>query len=47
MLITGINLSNLKLITGISGGNKDNLVLIVIVSSDVDSRLSLSCQRPV
>lgn len=47
MLVTGINLSNLKFITGISGGKKDNLVLIVIVSSDVDSRLSLSCQRLV
>ena len=45
VLITGINLIGLKLIAGISCGNKDNLLLIVILSSDVDSRLILSCER--
>ena len=42
MLIIAINLISLKLITDISCGNKDNFFLIVIKSSDVNSRLILS-----
>lgn len=47
MLITGINLISPELITGISRGNKDNLLLIAIMSSDVNSRLILYCERLV
>lgn len=47
MLMIVINLINLKLITGFFYENKDNLLLIVRVSSDVNSRLILSCKRLV
>lgn len=42
MLIIAINLISLKFITGIACRNKDNFLLIVIKSSDVNSRLILS-----
>lgn len=44
LLITGTDLISLKLIIAISRGNKDSLLFILILSSDVSSRLILSCK---